>query len=393
MKQLIYLLFASFILYYLQGILYEQNTSMSVTFLLIYFAICGWGICKVVMNGGNAYSKVLLFFICLQVLYFLFGPQTIMSVAGPIRSLSQLKAVFISLLPFFPIYYVARRRDLTNVIKVVSVGFLLFYIVQFFFMEQRLVDDLDPTQQNENVVNNAAYSFIGLFPFAFLFVRRKLVSIGWWVCCCCFLLLGAKRGAIITGGISSLIFVWYLFKDSIREKRYKALIIVCVIMGISAYYGYQYVMGNEFLIYRFEDIAQGSGRSLIYRKIFDSWNGTPSLVHFLFGFGFNSSIAIAGNYAHNDWLELLSCCGLLGVIVYAWMFWALFRYYRLYSTEETRPMLAMIIASWLCMSAFSMGYTNISLFSILLGYIMGVQENKYVDRSILKNKFHAHMCY
>lgn len=376
MKQLIYLLFASYFLYHLQGLLYAQGSGLSVMFLLAFFAVCGWGAANVLMYGGNSYSRMLMVFIGIQILYFLFAPQYIMSKAGPIQSLAQLKSVFISLMPFFPVYYVARRKDLTILLKIVAFLFLLLYIAQFFFNEQRLTDELDPEQRSENVVNNVAYSFVNLLPFVCLFLNKKLLSIGLWLCCCVFVLLGAKRGAIITGAISSIIYVWFLLKGSVRSRKYGALIAVFLMLCIGFYYGYQFVSEDEYLVYRFEELAAGnsSGRSIIYQKIFDTWNGTTSLGHFLFGFGFNSSISIAGNYAHNDWLELLSCSGLLGVIVYALMFWQLFRYYRRLYVIENRSMFAMIVVSWLCMSAFSMGYAGISLFSILLGYVMGNKE-------------------
>ena len=391
MKQLIYLLFASYLLYFLQGIFYEHSSAMSVPFLLIYLAIGGWGVYKVMSEGGNSYTRILLIFIGIQILYFLLAPQYVMSRSRPISSLSQLKAIFISLLPFFPIYYVARRKDLTTVLKIVSLLFLLFYIVQFLFIEQRLVDELDPEQQSENVVNNVSYSFVNLLPFACLFLNKKLLSIGMWATCCFFILLGAKRGAIITGGISSIIYVWFLVKDSVRSRKYAALFMVCILFGLGVYYGYQFVLDNEFLVYRFENLAEGndSGRSIIYQKIFDHWDGTTSLVHFLFGFGFNSSIAIAGNFAHNDWLELLSCCGLLGVVIYILLFIQLARYMlflRGVRYRSLQAMFVMIVASWLCISAFSMGYAGITLFSMLLGYIMGERENGAGYRDILIKK-------
>ncbi len=377
MKYFTYFFLFIYLSYFSQGILYEEESIFSKGLLLCFFGICGWGIIKVLMDKPNGFSKILLLFVLVQFVYFLFSTKyAISGTHRVISSFPQLKSIFISLLPFYPLYYCARRDNLSSGLLFFLVACLALYIFRFFNMQHELV--FESGQDSEAVVNNMSYAFIKLLPFTCLLFNRKIFSMGIWGCCMGLILLGAKRGAILTGIVAAILYIWYLLKHTWREKNGFYILLICIVVAIGGYFGYRFILSNDFVVGRFLELAEGndSGRTYLYVRIFDYWKNTPSLLHLLFGFGFNSSITIAGNLAHNDWLELLSCCGVFGVIIYSLLFIQAIRYIRLLrQTPALQSMLVMIIICWLAMSAFSMGYTDMTLFSILLGYIMGTRES------------------
>ena len=108
-----------------------------------------------------------------------------------------------------------------------------------------------------------------------------------------------------------------------EKQKWKGYLLSFVSIAAVVFLGYRYYLDNEYLQYRLEVAAQGniSGRDIIYSNIWNSWLNSNSF-HFLFGYGFAASIKITGgSFAHNDWLEILSNFGLLGVIIFAVLFY------------------------------------------------------------------------
>ena len=128
--------------------------------------------------------------------------------------------------------------------------------------------------------------------------------------------------------------------------------------------------------------AQGdmSGRDIIYSNIWNSWLDS-NFFHFLFGYGFAASIKISGIglFAHNDWLEILSNFGLLGVIIFAVLF---YQGFKLSLNKEwgrdKRILMAAIITSAFATTLFSMWYTSLETYlnAMLLAYLVGIKSEK-----------------
>ena len=137
-----------------------------------------------------------------------------------------------------------------------------------------------------------------------------------------------------------------------------------------------FIQNNEFLVSRMEQITEGgSGRDFIFSTIFDGWLNSASLFNMIFGYGFASSLRFVGNYAHNDWLELLSNFGLIGVIIYSFLFWHVLVFVRDKRRElDHRIIMFCVCLIWFLITLFSMGYTNVTngyLRSMLLAYLIG----------------------
>lgn len=188
--------------------------------------------------------------------------------------------------------------------------------------------------------------------------------------------------------MGALVFIYYQVTTVDPKKRIKSSIVsitgVLLLIGFS----YDFYISNEFLINRIQKIDEGgSGRDFIFLNLLNNWLESDSILTYLFGFGFVSTIKYSGtgNLAHNDWLELLTNFGLLGVFVYLSVFYALFRF-LLYSKveKEDKLMLLAIVLIWFLQTLFSMYYTvsTTVLTSVLLGYLFG----KYHHNRSAKNR-------
>lgn len=144
-------------------------------------------------------------------------------------------------------------------------------------------------------------------------------------------------------------------------------------------------MNNEFLINRMKDMIEsgGSNRDIIYKDIWEGWYNSKNPNQHLFGFGFAGSQRLTGGmYAHNDWLELLSNFGALGVSIYFILFYSSYKLIR--SSEwgevDKRLLMLTVVSIWFIITLFSMGYTDINgyLRAIILAYLIGSKKKSIV---------------
>ena len=99
----------------------------------------------------------------------------------------------------------------------------------------------------------------------------------------------------------------------------------------------------------------------------------------LFGFGFASSLSLSGtgNFAHNDWLELLTNYGLLGVVVFFSLFMSASR--KLGSNHWDKDKKIILFSILLILGVNSLVYRFYSaedgfLYSIMLGFMFGQRD-------------------
>src|SRR5690606_4527350 len=156
------------------------------------------------------------------------------------------------------------------------------------------------------------------------------------------------------------------------------------------YFTAEFYMSNEYLLQRLEkiDFSTGDGagsRNYIYGSILDAWLTTENFLNLLFGFGFAGSLKLTnGMFAHNDWLELLSNFGLLGITIYLSLFVSLFLYIKYRMTGLNKIILFCIMSLWLISTLFSMNYISGSSYfqTIIIAYLVG--NNEMCIKTVLK---------
>lgn len=371
-------------LYLSQGLLYPSGSIISQGLLLFLLLI---GVChfvRTLLYQGNALPIVVyLCFYLLIAFTFIVSPKVVYGwryeAIGKVQTWGQFKDTCVFVLLFFIGYYAALRKGISDK-NLFTIGCLYFLvsISTFFYLRNQLL----MVSTTENVVNNAAYRLIAFIPFlpiCIKFTKSKFLCTIIIVMLTALVIMGAKRGAIVCLVLSFLFSGLYY----IRHIRMGVRQIVSVaIVGVFTLWLILFLVeSNDFLMNRldrFQTVGIGP-REIAYKTLWSYWNYQSSNLEYLIGGGSCASIKIWGNYAHNDWLELLSSNGLLGVVLYAATFLSFaisIRRLQIDSLYKLSMYLCLLI--WFLKSCFSMGYTSYEngIFMIMLGALFGESQHK-----------------
>lgn len=370
-SNIVYLLIALLAVYFLQGILYASGGIFSQILVALYLLICGIYFVKtiIIKKSAKVSNSIALFIIVLGV-SFLLSVKTRYTWSGDaIQSFNNYKAICLALLSFFPFYYFAVLGKIqVKTMILIFVMWLCISMFRFYYLRDSII--AESNIDTDQIVNNTGYLFVLLLPYAML-INNKLLKICSLVVCMLFVISASKRGAILTGLASLCVMFYYSLRRAKSIGNKIVILFSVVIIGGLGYYLYE---KNTYLVSRFENLAEGnsSGRDYIYATIWDNWLNAL-IENQILGQGFNASVDIAGKLAHNDWLELLSSLGIVGVIIYLYIFITFFRFNVKVKNEKSHIMLMMILTIWFTTTLFSMAYTNENFYilTLLMGYCIG----------------------
>lgn len=308
------------------------------------------------------------------VLYYIINPRK----GIDFNSINTVKIVLFVLFSFFPVYYwtATNRLDFQK-LRFFVFSVFIFSTIQYFngsFLENELMD------MNKSA-NNISYTFVSLIPIIILlFWDKRKILFSLLIPIFFLTILGLKRGAIICLFGSTIILIFNIFKSQSKKndvRNFLLLILTLCIVSLAVYYLYD---NNPFLQRRFQETLAGgsSARDLIYSNIFYSWYNSNDIFYKLFGGGLDFSVIITGGFAHNDWLEILSSMGLLGIILYLSLNFSLLSLLKKNHSKPNKIVLYTLSFSWLIMSIFSMFlYSTTSyLFMIPLAIIYAKKVNR-----------------
>lgn len=317
-------------------------------------------------------EKAVIAFACFNLLHFF------LSYLWITPSTTQIGNILCALLPLSLFACLAEKGVMTEkffswigaMLLVLSV--IYFYHARVIYLEEHLFD------ADKSITNNASGIFLFMLPLCFLF-RHKWQQWLTLVVCVFFLLQGAKRGNIVAAAIPIILFVIYSLKGG--NKSFFKIFLVLAAFVVLGYFSYQWFITNDYLMYRLEKTLEGdsSYRDLIYRAAWQTWFTSDSVIHYLFGYGFDGTIncpLMQGYRAHNDWFEILVDYGLVGAVLYLWIFIALFKQYKSKSNLALRMVILTVLFIWGLKTLFSMGFTegSMSVLMISLGTVVGTKE-------------------
>ena len=368
-------------LYSLQGTLYASGSIISQGILAILLAISVYYAFYVniylktpsVIKALNVFILMLTFY---GLIYWMSGEVHLTEEGLPVGAMGYLKEIYISLLPIYAFYAFSAQGLLTE--KDIRSWFFIFLAIvtasHFRAEREALQEAIMEGSMQEEFTNNTGYTFLSLMPLLFFFREKRVIQYIALVYILVFIIMGMKRGAIIVG---TLVLLWFLYrslKDSTPKTRKKIFFLTVIIAVAGIYYiGYIY-SSSEYFQYRLEQTEEGetSGRDIIYSTLFSYFLNETTPWQFFFGCGANYTVAIAGNYAHNDWLELAINQGCLGTIVYL-MYWICFvkTWRKNKSNPTTYSSLGALLAIFFLSTLFSMSYGSMSIYATLcLGYCL-----------------------
>lgn len=377
-------------LYYLQGTLYASGSIISQGILALLLCISLFYCYKVnVTYKLPFFFKVLnLFIITLSVYGILYAIDSEYILIENIftqklNKIEYLKTLYMSLLPIYAFFYFSKEQVLTpSDIRKISLFWLVVIIFSYIrrYNEMQALMIEDGFSEDVEITNNIAYDFLALFPLLFFWTRKPLVQYLLTFVLIVFIFSGMKRGAILIGVVCFIWFLYRMFKTSRGKGRAGIVLISLIILAVGISFVINLYETSPYFQLRVEQTLEGqsSGRDTIYLSLWNYYKADFSLMRFLFGNGANYSIVVAGNYAHNDWLELLINQGLLGIVLYAILFLSLVAFMLKNRNNNNFAILSMVFIIMFAMTLFSMLYANLKLpLAVAIGYCLA-QDNKIV---------------
>lgn len=292
-------------------------------------------------------------------------------------STSQIGNISVTLLAI-PLYGILGRKGLfTERFNLVAVMLLL--ISSFIYFESLKLVMLARFIGRDAITNNASTVFLYILPFILL-LKNRLISYCVAIVCAYFLMEGAKRGNIVFAIPIILLFVVLIFRDKQVKVYEKFLFVIIFLFAIS--WGSKRFSENEYLQKRVEETIEGdsSNRDKIYSNAWNVYSESESVRNIIFGYGFDATInnKKIGNYAHNDWLEILVDYGAVGIVFYLSIFILLYKQIRKTKKLQKRFVLSAVFLVWFSKSLLSMGFTEETtfvLFMLLGGVTQGEEPN------------------
>ena len=378
------------LLYNLQGFLIPVGGIVSRTLLLLILVISLYYF--VYANIRIKLPKPLKILSALVIFFTLYGLEPILfgtgDLAFKVAPFGYLKTILISLLPIY-VFYVFFERGLLSEKDIMrwTVAFVAVAIGQYYIGRQQFLERIMEAGSNrEEFTNNAGYILVSVLPLLALFWRkpfRQYVLLG---VCMLYVLMGFKRGAILSGALCSIWFIFASFKSENRTRKsggsrmFTRLLLTVVIIAVAVYAVQRVMMTSDYFNYRVQQTVEGESslREINYNFFWNHFINENNPFRFLFGYGANGTLKIWSNYAHNDWLEIAINNGLIVLLIYAYYWISLFGMF-LKGNRRAIPviMLGMFIIIYFIRSLVSMSYGDISIYaSSALAYALVYYERK-----------------
>ena len=378
--------FALWCLYRLQGPLYPSGSIISKVLLLIIllWSFCTMFIVNTKVRSLPRFIYPVNLFLLITTLYgtlLIISGQELYITEGIYRRASNfdyLKKIYMSLLPIYVFFYYSLKRSLkSRHILFYSICLLLICVANYIHgRNEALLLAMEMGSTTEGVTLNVGYSFLAVMPLLLYWNQRSAVQFSLLILTMLFIIICVKRGAILIGAICSVYFLYNTIRNASPHKRIVVLLLSLFTVLAAGWFVINMLNSNEYFAYRVEETLAGdnSNRTTLYSTYWIHFLSETNFLRFLFGNGANATLKIGMNFAHNDWLELIINNGILGIVIYAYYFIALYKdsivAKRTDNIHYGVILLALIII--FCSSLFSMSYASINIaITIALGFSLG----------------------
>lgn len=322
----------------------------------------------------RTFEKLCYAFVGMNFVYF-FASFLWMSPA-----MTQIGNIMCAMLAFPTFIYLGRKGVLTERFMLVAMVVLTACSIPVYF---HMMHSKMAILGNSSVTVNASTYFLLILPLCILFYRKKC-SLIVYIICMIFIMMSGKRGNLVGAAIPSIFFLYLKYKDA--KKSFLKLIPYILGVCIGLYYGTEFLLSSEQMMLKLTIMMEGdsSGRDVILSHLWNVWYNSNDIISYIFGYGYDGTLQNGGMYAHNDWMELLICSGLIGVVAYLAIFFSLFSFFLKRKSFLQQSVLISICTIWLLKTLVSMGYTDDSLafLAIPLAYIYTQSYNKQYANTI-----------
>lgn len=348
-------------------------------------------------------NVLLIMFTIYGVLLLISGEQLIVkSTYWEIAKTEFLKRIYKSLLPVYSFYVFTKQGLLKeSTIKFWFFIFLLSTIGLFYKSQERmLLEAVARGSSAKEFTNNMGYTFLALLPALVFFYKKPIIQYLGLVVCAYFMVIAMKRGAILIGIVCLIWFMVTNLKRVSKKRKWIVILVSLAVVFAGIYLYYYMIETSTYFRYRITQIEEGdsSGRDELFSVFYEHFIHEEHPLRFLFGYGAEATLKIGENNAHNDWLEIATNQGLLGIVVYL-AYWISF--YISWRRAKWHPQafmsIGMLFFIYLLSTLFSMSYSSVSrCAAMVLGYALAISfetTNQEVKTELLpKNEALGDVC-
>lgn len=361
-------------IYFLQGTVFSHyggGMAQMILVVLLLFSIYCFFYVNINYNI-NSYLKALNYLILMFTVYGIIriinNNIVIFTGLREVIPFYYLKNVYISLLPIY-VYYLWAKIGVLNK-NYLQIYLLLFlFLVSLSYIENYM--NASKSAESEEITNNMGIRFMTLIPMLFFLEKRRLLQYAALVYILTFVVMGMKRGAILLAVVLTIYFLYNSLKEASQKEKFYLLLLSIVAIVLIGMVVEDLMANSAYFNRRVQQTLEGdaSGRDSIYSTLWYAFLENGSLLHCLLGFGADATIEFAGNYAHNDWLELLINNGLLGIVLYVWYWWKFASLKNKIKEGNTNCAAVAYCITFFMLSLYSMSYDAMDIFSTMgLGY-------------------------
>lgn len=362
-------------IYLLQGTLYTEGSLISQSILLLILFVSLSHVLKLVHEKRT--PKIFKYLLVLIALYTIHGFFLIIEggftagVSNQTIAVNYLRSFFISVLPIFSFYYYAKRGHLSvDTLRPWCIVFIFVAVALFYKIQRETVEKTIETGF-EGITNNAGYVITALIPCVFVF-KKQWVQYAFLAFCIIFTMFAMKRGAILAGGVAIVMYLYMAIRHARRGTKFLFLF-ATVLIGLLVFHFLQKtIFQNDYFQYRIERTLEGgsSNRDQLLSNCLEYYINNETIIQQVFGMGANGTLSIAGNGAHNDWVELLVNQGLIGNIIFLFFWLSFYKVLRKKSLcRLSRDALTLVFVICFLRTFYSQSINDISIF---LSSIMGL---------------------
>lgn len=355
----------------------------------LLLCIYGWLECYRLYQMPKMFNTMSL----LLLMFAIYGIFMMVSGAQIFRSFDHFQytgaryitSTFSSLCPIFFAYLFSRSGVLQE--KHLKVLFWVFFVVCVarylgYANARALASQYDTGGMT---TNNLAYDFLGLLPMVYVFRKKPVIQYIVLLTILAFIIYSVKRGAILIGLISVGYFVIKNMNAGRKTATSKLVYVVLAVFAVAVAFNFiDYMMStNDYFNTRIDATLEGdsSARDEYYVFFLKYLGSLESIPKLLFGGGAFYTVSLLGNLAHNDWLEILICNGIVGAIIYL-VFWVqFFKTTRMSRNSDVYLPLMLLFISMFLKTFFSMSYASTPLYaSFYLGFLLATMQNQRTEQ-------------
>jgi hypothetical protein len=367
-------LVAGLLSYYIFGVISPGSTAGKIA-LVVYLGLALLYFVKTVVLANQVrFMRLWQLMLALNALGF-FVMQIGDGASHQDYSYPYFRTILLVNMTLYPYYWMGRKGEISSYsMRFQSWILLVIFSVSFLLERAQFAAEGKYSEQN-----NTVYGLVYLLPLVALETRTimRAILIAFFIVTST---LSLKRGALITTlvGVMPLIPLLALATNDRRQRIRPILGMSFAVVLVSA--AITLIRGNDSLIARFATIESdgGSGRNIIFSKLFTDWLnsiGTPSA---LWGRGFMGTFEVLDLAAHNDLLEVLVNFGLLGAAIYVGLWISLLRVIPRSTNREQRAVLTSILLMWFFDSQYQQWYNSLYVVPsvMVLGYTLGIIDGR-----------------